>query len=389
MLTGSESVVRETVISPRSGLFLLQRSHAVRRYLGWAAAGMVLVLICLPIGLWIHYQSVNVMSRNAMVRGHLAELGTRLNGVLASIEVAEGERVVKGQILARFEDRHIRSEAREVQAELEGLEQELKVEQLAIVHEQRFLDNKLLEAVANQKAAAAEVTAAKSRADNARQRHALRKSLLGSHAISREVVRNADAKRRTEQAMVDVAKENHTAARSAAAAVRLEAEGIAIRKQRVGIIKANVLRAKARLEGVNADLDSSLIRAPNDGAVVRWLVQPGGSVKVGIPVVSMWLGNDVWIEAWIDEDEIAKVQIGSEATVTLQSFPGREFSAVVDKIGLTTDFQMPASEDIIPQPRFTRLRGAPVVGVLVRLLNPPEELLPGLSAVVAIHDFES
>lgn len=329
------------------------------------------------------------MSRNAMVRGHLAELGTRLSGVLASIEVVEGERVVKGQVLARLEDRHIRSKAKEVRAEIEGLEQELEVEQLAIIHKQRSLDNKLLEAVANQKAAGAEVIAAKTRADNARQSHEMRKSLLDSNAISREVVRDAGTKRRTEQAMVNVAIANHTAARSVEAAVRLESEGLSIRKQRIGVIKANVLRAKARLERVNADLDSSLIRAPNDGAVVRWLVYLGGSVKVGIPLVSMWLGKDVWIEAWIDEDEIAKVKTGNAATVTLQSFPGREFSAVIDKIGLTTDFQMPASDDIIPQPRFKRLRGAPVVGVLVRLLNPPEELLPGLSAIVAIHNPKS
>lgn len=76
------------------------------------------------------------------------------------------------------------------------------------------------------------------------------------------------------------------------------------------------------------------------------------------------------------------MNVGSVAKVTLQSFPEREFTGVVDKIGLTTDFEMPPSE--VPQPRFARMRGAPVVGVGIRLQNPPAELLPGLSVVVGI-----
>lgn len=389
--TGDENATAAAVRVPRERVARMQNSaptavqpQRVRRYLGWALLGMIVLAVCVPVGLWIHYRVVHVMSRNAMVRGHLAELGTRINGVLADVNVEEGARVAAGQVLGRLEDSYIRSDVKEAQAEVDGLEQKLAVERLAVVHEQRLLANKLQEADAHLIASDAEVAAAKSEADNARESYEQRKLLLRSNAISKENIRVADTKRKTSLAMLTVAEENQIAARLAKETVRLEMEGLEIRKQRIGVLEADVLRAKARLDGANADLESSLIRAPDDGAIVRWLVKLGGSVKVGKPVVSMWLGDDLWVEAWIDEDEIAKVAVGSKAIVTLQSFPGREFSGVVEQIGLTTDFEMPTFDDI-PQPRFARMRGAPVVGVLVRLLDPSAKLLPGLSAVVAIR----
>jgi multidrug resistance efflux pump len=99
--------------------------------------------------------------------------------------------------------------------------------------------------------------------------------------------------------------------------------------------------------------------------------------------MSMWLGREVWVDAWIDEDDLAAVRVGDTATVSLRSLPDRELTGVVDKIGLATDLEMPGAA--VPQPRAERMRASPVVGIRVRLLDPPEDLVPGLSAVVAIR----
>jgi membrane fusion protein (multidrug efflux system) len=354
-----------------------------RRYITWMIACAVLALVATPIALWLHHQSEYVMSRNAMVRGQLAQLGARFEGVVTSIEVEQGERVSAGQILARLEDRHIRADAQQAQAELEGLKRELEVERTAIIHEERRLQNRLREATANLNAAAAAVEAAQSRAEDARAAHDVRRSLLESGFVSRESARDAEAKSTTADALVRGARAEREAARAAAQRARIDAAGLAIRKQRIGVLEAGVMRAEARLSAAQANLEATLIRAPADGAVVRRIVQPGGSVEVGSPILSLWIGKDVWVEAWLDEDDIGEVKIGAAARVTLQSFPGREFTGTVDKIGLTTDYEMPASE--VPQPRSVRMRGAPVVGVGIRLENPPPVLLPGLSAIVAIR----
>ncbi len=354
------------------------------RTLKWMLVCILLILLSIPFVTWLQYQSSNIISRNAIVRGNLAEIGTRINGVLMDIDVPAGEKVWSGQVLAKLEHQHIKAEGEEAKAELEGFARELEVEQMAIEHEKLLLQNKIQEAGANLAAAQAEVTAAKTRAREAENFYQARKKLLSEQLISREDVRDANSKRRTAAALVRVAEANYLAAKSAQENASLDSDGLLIRKQRIGVLEANVARAKARLAKADADLQGTHIRAPGDGVVIRWLIQQGGSVEVGKPVLSMWVGDEVWIEAWIDEDEISHIQVGDIATVTLQSFPGKEFMGVVEKIGLTTDFQTPAPD--IPQPRFTRMRGAPVIGVLVRLNDPPDKLLPGLSAVVAIQN---
>ena len=356
----------------------------VRRHYGAVVACGVLLLLAAPVAAWLHYQSDYVISRNAIVKGQLAQVGTRLEGVLIKIEVADGQRVRAGQVLARLDDGHIRAAMQAARAEVSGLERELEVERSAIDHEQRVLQNSLRGATANLSAAAAEIEAAESRAEDAQAYYKARQALFASGgAISGELVREAQAKARTARALVKSARAEHAAAQSAEQRAELDSEGLELRKQRVAVLEAALSRAQARLAVAQADLDGTLIRAPADGAVVRRMLQPGGSVDVGTPVMSLWLGDDVWIEAWLDEDDIPFVKPGSVARVTLQSFPGREFTGVVERIGLTTDFEMPPSE--VPQPRFARMRGAPVVGVGIRLENPPGQLLPGLSAVVGIR----
>ena len=104
---------------------------------------------------------------------------------------------------------------------------------------------------------------------------------------------------------------------------------------------------------------------------------PGGPLIVEVQ------GDDVWIEAWIDEDDLAMVEVGSPARVTLKPYPGREFAGYVETIGVSTDFEVPETE--VPLPRNERMRHTPVVNVRIRLLNPEADLLPGLSAVVGIR----
>jgi multidrug resistance efflux pump len=159
--------------------------------------------------------------------------------------------------------------------------------------------------------------------------------------------------------------------------------GITIRKQRSGILSSEINAAKAKLSRVQADLDSAVIKAPFDGMIIRWLINTGGSVRVGAPMVNMVIGTDRWVEAWIDEDELDYVHIGSRAMVSFPSLPGKQFDGVIERIGVTTDLEEPVVA--VPEPRTTRIRSAPIISVIVRLSKPPIALLPGVSALVDIN----
>jgi len=346
-----------------------------------------IVAVVVSGSMWVGYRSRYVTSNNAAVRGHVAEIGARLRGVVRQVEVDAGDQVTAGQVLVRMEDRHLAAEVQEARAEVAKLEREIEIERLDIDHQRREVDQQTRGAVAKVAAMKAQADAASARADDAQKELELRETLFSRDGVvSSEEVRNAETRRRTADAQLEEARANSVEARSEEDAVRLTGEGLTIRERKIGVLEADLQRAEATLAHAEAELDDASIRAPEDGAILRRIIQPGGSVDTGQPIISMWLGQDVWVEAWIDEDDIGAVSLGSAAKVTFHSLPGREFTGVVDKIGLATDLEIPASE--VPRPRFSRMRSTPVVGVRIQLDEPPLDLMPGLSAVVAIRKAE-
>lgn len=355
----------------------------LRQRLAWTAALLTLAAVAVAAGLWWGHQAGHVTSRHAVVRGHVTEVGVRMSGVLAAVDVREGAAVRAGQVLARLDDRPLRAEVAEVQARLDGLEREVVAERMAIEHERRMLAGAAREAAARVAAARAEVAAARSRADEAGAYLHTRRALLADGMVSTEDVRNAETRWRTAASLFDAAEAQQAAASSAADNARLAGGGSDVRMQRLQVVEAGVRAERARLARAQADLEATLVRAPDNGTVVRWLVRQGGSIDVGRPVVSLSIGDETWIEAWIDEEDLQRVRVGDVAAVTLPADPGREHAGIVESIGATTDLEMP--EAAVPLPRFARMRATPVLAARVRLNAPVPGLRPGLSAVVAIR----
>ena len=323
-----------------------------------------------------------MLSRNAVVKGQITEVGTRFNGLLATIETGDGEQVQAGQILARLSDKHIEAEVQEIQAKIEGLEREIKLEQSTIEYERTKRTTQIQESIARSAEADAEVAAAKSRADEAQAFYKARLEMLKRQLISRDAMRQAEAEHRTALALLNAVQAKKAAATSVRKNANLDLESLDLRVQHLEVLDSNLRASRAQLKRAQADLEATPVRAPDNGTIIRWLIKTGGSVRVGMPVVLMSMGTDTWIEAWIDEDQVHLVKTKNLVTVTLPSHPGQEFKGIVDAIGVATDFEQPI--DAVPQPRATRMRNAPVISILVRLQDAPATLLPGLSATVAI-----
>ena len=358
------------------------RSPRGRRMLAAALAGAVILVVVAPVALWARYRLTNVVSRNAIVRGYITSVGSQLDGVATSVEVDAGQRVRKGQVLVRFEDHQLQANTQRAQSQLEKASRELQVERLAIGQEQRRLEGLVTQASAQTAAARAKVDANQTQLDDAKVRYEHGKALADVGAIAQDDLRTTETTLRTAEALGATARADQRAAEAAQHLAEVESEGLAVRRQHLVVLEADVAAARAELALARADLDAASIRAPSDGWVVRRIVEPGTSVVVGQPLVSLWIGPDVWVEAWIDEKDLASVSVGHAVDVTAQSFPGRVFSGVVETIGVSTDYELP--DAVVPQPRTTRMRASPVVCVRVRL-SRPQGLFPGLSAVVAIR----
>jgi len=359
-----------------------RKSRSVRRIAIYAVIAAAVLAIVVPVALWARYRVGYVVSRNALVKGYVADIGIQASGVVTSVDVDAGDEVKAGQILARLEDGQLKARVERAKSQLDRATLTLEVEHSSIAHERRRLASLVSEASARVAAAKAQSEAAQTRAEDAKDKYALRQSLAEAGVIPPEELRSADTTRRTANADGATAQADQKAAEAGHRLAQVESEGLSVREQHLVVLEAEIAAYRAELALAEADLQATLIRAPEDGWVIRRAVQPGASVVQGQPVFSLWLGKQLWVEAWIDETDLAYMEVGSPARVTLNSHPDRVFAGVVESIGVSTDYEMPDAD--VPQPRNERMRTTPVVCVRIRL-ESPEGLLPGLSAVVGIR----
>lgn len=136
--------------------------------------------------------------------------------------------------------------------------------------------------------------------------------------------------------------------------------------------QAEVARAKRHLEvlGLNANAagDTLSLLSPSRGVVLNVNAAPGEfskSLDNADPLITIADLSTVWVVGDVFEKDIAKVQPGTKATVTVDAFPGQQWTSRIDAVSGALD----------PVTRTLKVR--------VALNNPGEKLKPEMFA--AIH----
>jgi multidrug resistance efflux pump len=351
------------------------------RFLRLAGAALLLAAL-IPGALWAHFQSTHVVTHHALVRSHLSELGVRVEGLVEEVLVTAGDAVQRGDLLARLDDAHLQAQRNEARAALAALDEQLKAarEELELARGQVAVG--LLKASAVYSRMQAEEEAMHVQAEDAAAVYAARESLAADGAVSAEVLREAAALAARRRALARASTAAAVEAQADLESARLAEESLAVREAQLRVLSASRAEAMAQLERVEADLAATRVYAPADGAVIRRLAQPGMAVGPGTPLISLWLQEETWIEAWVPEKDLADLALGADVQVRFPMLPGERFAGTIARIGLATDFEMPL--DYLPQTREARMRPTPQVGVMVRLHAAPALMRPGMSAIVDI-----
>ncbi|HTI50663.1 MAG TPA: HlyD family efflux transporter periplasmic adaptor subunit, partial [Planctomycetaceae bacterium] len=84
-------------------------------------------------------------------------------------------------------------------------------------------------------------------------------------------------------------------------------------------------------------IEELTIRAPVDGSIEAVDLRPGDLVGASTPAISMIEAGRLWVRAYVPENHL-DVQVGSEVSVTVDSFPGRRFKARVSFVARQAEF---------------------------------------------------
>ena len=101
-----------------------------------------------------------------------------------------------------------------------------------------------------------------------------------------------------------------------------------------------VAQAQAALDRAQLNLSYTVISAPADGVVAKVeQLQVGDTIAASAPVFDLVSAGDVWIEANFKEVQLANMHPGQTATVKVDRYPGRTFSAKVTSVSPSTGSQ--------------------------------------------------
>ncbi len=125
---------------------------------------------------------------------------------------------------------------------------------------------------------------------------------------------------------------------TATATIRSAKAKLDAAEEQINGMQASVVAAQASWEAAkvavqNAQLQVSYtsITSPASGHISEKTVQPGNVVAAGTGLLAL-VGDDIWVTANYKETQLAGIQIGAPATVTLDAVPGVTFKAHVDSI---------------------------------------------------------
>lgn len=97
--------------------------------------------------------------------------------------------------------------------------------------------------------------------------------------------------------------------------------------------------AIADLDKAQLNLLRTSILAPSDGAVTGLQLSPGVQASAGQPVMTFIDLRDIWIVAYLTENNLGNVQQGDTVEIAFDVFPGEIFHGTVQSIGFGVEVE--------------------------------------------------
>lgn len=261
----------------------------------------VLIAVLVLFTWYIAADRLTPSTNQARVRGFVVPIAPQVAGVVTDVNVAMNQRVEKGQVLFRIDPDTYELTVKQAEAELEKAGQSVG-------------------------ANTADVSSAQARLVEARA------SLRSVQSGAERIIAIEDTGVVT-QAEVDKAKADIAGAKAriieAVASLARARENLGAE----GSNNADIVSAMAKLEKAQLDLSRSVLYAPGDGGVTNVRVHVGYYANVGQSVMTFISSSDVWLEAYMRENNIEYINQGDEVELVLDSMPGRIHQATVTSVG--------------------------------------------------------
>ena len=310
----------------------------------------------MPLGLLVFIRFFRTVSTDdARIDGHVLTISARVSGSIAKILVEDDTIVKAGQPLVEIDPVDFNEAAEERTANVAELKAALQVARNNAVaarvgREERIraalqglaaANSRKDAAVAQEKAAAAEMVSAEARLTAVQSDFARTSALYEQHLVSRQVFTNAvgnEAVARkavdSERAAVDLAQANVQSEQANLGTAKIAVEqaqsssyDVQAAYNRVGMQAADLQLAEAQLSKAHIMQTRTIIRSPVAGIVSARVAELGENVQQGDALLSVVDTSNLWVTANFKETQLKWLAVGLPVQVTVDAYqltlPGR------------------------------------------------------------------
>jgi HlyD family secretion protein len=293
-------------------------------------------------------------------------IGANAQGQIRELLVKEGERVRKGQLLARIENVQPEADVEAQKATLNSAEADSSASEAAV----KAADE-------NIRTMQAMIDKDKSDLDRAKAEYDRSQSLYNEHLLAKQ---DFDLRRFTYEAQLSTVKQSEMRLIQARAQREQTVAQLASSQKRIAQFRAGLVRFNDILQKHNAF-------APLDGVVTNLPVRVGETVVPGVQnsaastIMTIADMSLITSEVKVDETDIVNVKLNQIADVTIDAIPNKTFKGHVIEIGNTAILR---STGVAASQSAVSSQEAKDFKVVIALDNPPEEIRPGLSCTAKI-----
>jgi len=328
---------------------------------------------------------------DAIVRGDLTPLSTKVAGIVRNVKVSDFQRVHAGDLLVELQDDDYQAQLAQASAAVEASKAAIQNNR-----KQRDLQDSRIErarsgidlAKAQIAAAEAGINAVQADVLRTRSERARQEALLATQAATKQKAENA------------VADEQRLAAQAASRAADLEQAKTSLRSNDIGVeaerrskavlesqeqqLIADLHAKEAALTVAQVNLSYTKIHAPADGTVGERQVRTGQLVSPGTQILT-FVSETKWIQANYRETQLTHMKVGDPAEIQIDAYPGQRVRGKVLEIAPASGSQFALLPPDNATGNFTKVVQRIPVKIVLDDPSLAEKLRPGLSVIATVR----
>lgn len=253
------------------------------------------------IALWVYMHGGRYVSTdNAYIKHDIIAISSEISGRVIEVIPEDNQRVSKGELLFRIDDRPLQIALARAKANL------LSVKGNIASQKANYISSQL------------DISKAETDLEFSRKEMERIRQLTLTRSLPEAQFDQAEYTWKSMQNELDSKKQDLQVAKALLIDPALPTEE-----------HPNFLQAQSELDKVLLDISHLEIRAPADGVAANVSVHEGEYVIAGAQLFSLVSEDRMWIEANFKETDLTWVRTGQPVTVTIDAYPGKEWQARV------------------------------------------------------------